>query len=491
MWVFAASTLLALLAWGIYLFPQRIHHDNAMYLDCARLLLEGALPYVDFIDPNPPLVMYLSVPPVWVAQKIGAPPASVFLWCVFGAVCWSVLALYRLGRPSRNTGVLAFAWAAFHFVVWDRGDFGQREHLFATFAIPFLFLRWNRSSGLLPKRSSAIATGFLAGVGTSLKPHFLLPVLGAEAALLAAPRARRPLALAAPEVLSFAFALGLYGAHFLVLPDPVRTAFFERWLPFLLDKYSSYDAPWMALLHRATAGAMAVFVAWLGLVLYLKISARPSARLAAALALFTLGGLAAYAVQRKGWHYQEVPALAGAVLCLPALLLWMRDRWVQNRPLSTSPPLAAAPLVVAAIATCLFVRLVDPNVSDRVLALFSADRDATPSPTGFERLIELHSRTGEPVLVLSTSVRPAYPALFLRNRRPGSRYLWLFPLPGLARSRQDGASLTKDERLFLTELTEDVQKRRPALVVLPTGPCQSLGGGRLRIGPGRANRTSP
>ena len=45
-----------------------------MYLEMGRYLLEGRLPYVDYIELNPPLIHYISVIPVFLADLTGINP---------------------------------------------------------------------------------------------------------------------------------------------------------------------------------------------------------------------------------------------------------------------------------------------------------------------------------------------------------------------------------------------------------------------------------
>ena len=54
----------------IALKPFWVHCDVAMYLQGAQLLLHGKWPCVGFMDVNPPLIVYLSVFPVLLAEGL-------------------------------------------------------------------------------------------------------------------------------------------------------------------------------------------------------------------------------------------------------------------------------------------------------------------------------------------------------------------------------------------------------------------------------------
>jgi len=74
------------------------------------------------------------------------------------------------------------------------------------------------------------------------------------------------------------------------------------------------------------------------------------------------------------------------------------------------------------------------------------------------------------------------------NRRPGSRYLWFFPIALFTHRRSLGnearlgypppAALPPDESRFVADVAEDIATRRPPLIFVPTlGACQGCPAG--------------
>ena len=53
---------------------------------------------------------------------------------------------------------------------------------------------------------------------------------------------------------------------------------------------------------------------------------------------------------------------------------------------------------------------------------------AVPSFAALRQVVESRTRPGDRVLVVATSVYPAYPTLLQTGRRTGSRYAWSFPI---------------------------------------------------------------
>jgi hypothetical protein len=113
-----------------------------------------------------------------------------------------------------------------------------------------------------------------------------------------------------------------------------------------------------------------------------------------------------------------------------------------------------------------------------VCAVYAVHR--TP-PDPFARVLETYSRPGDRVLIVSTSVAPAYPLLVIDNRRQASRYLCCFPIalfyygehgPAGHPTYHDRATATPDERQFLADLEQDVVTEKPTLILVQADQCQ-------------------
>jgi hypothetical protein len=167
-------------------------------------------------------------------------------------------------------------------------------------------------------------------------------------------------------------------------------------------------------------------------------------------------------VQHKGWRYHRIPLDIAGLLCL-AVLASRANR------LSTLglPRFSARNLfVVGLLGVLLTVWL-----TARTDALASV-----PPFAALRRVVENRSRPGDRVLIVATSVYPAYPILLQTGRRAGSRYAWSFPIalyyadaqPDptgrlIYRRRQEAPA---EERQFLHELEEDVHRLRPQLIIV-------------------------
>ena len=76
--------------------PRVFNHDIAWLLHCSGQLLDGGRAYVDFVETNPPLIVWLGIPPVWAARLTGLPEILVYHLFVLALVAGTLLAVSRL-----------------------------------------------------------------------------------------------------------------------------------------------------------------------------------------------------------------------------------------------------------------------------------------------------------------------------------------------------------------------------------------------------------
>jgi hypothetical protein len=473
----------------VALQPAHVQHDVAMYLQAGQLLLRGQRPYVDFIDLNPPLITYLSAIPAAIAATLRVPIVPTALLLTLAAVAVSLattrrtlLAMFEENRADPLVAeviVLALAYALLLSDLPEALDlpypghpspdprlsafFGQREHLFLIAAAPFAAVRLRRWEGGTPSRWGAVLAGTIAGVGTCIKPPFALVLLGLE--LFAFLSKRRLSAFRAPELGAVLVAALGYGLHFLFLPAAVKEAWFGRWLPFVLRGYGVFDEPSYGPLLARCWPAAAVFA----LVFALRLPEDPlGERTIRAFSTMALGGAALYVAQKKGWMYHAYPERALATVAFAGWVAGARPfammddprgaRWVLRVSAERARRGAAVAVTLVGAAAALSLALLDT----------SKDLERLRQRSQIMRTIASFTNEGDPVLVATTSVWDPYPALTLLGRTPGSRYLWLFPIPMQKAASVPGADVEGD---FVRELAEDIRGRRPKLLLLQKGRC--------------------
>jgi hypothetical protein len=472
----------------IALRPAEVQHDVAMYLQAGELLLRGQRPYVDFIDVNPPLIMYLSAIPAALAAALRTPVVPTALLLVALLAAWSLATARRtlidtfedadIDPRIAEVAILALACAFFLSDAPERLDlpfpgnpspdprlsaiFAQREHLFMIGALPFLAVRFRRWEGGRIGLSSAVVTGCIASVVTCLKPQLIILLVAFEIGVFASKRRWSP--VWSPEVLAFALVALAYAAHFALLPAAIKTAWFGRWLPFVVRGYGVFnEGSYWDLAARCWPAAVALAVAF-GVTLAGNSQGQ---RLIRAFALMAAAGAALYVLQKKGWTYHAFPERTAVLVVLMASFAGVC-------PIGASGDVGArvvVPFTRERVGHALGALVALASLACVVCLLridTPKDVDRLRRRSQIMRTIDTFTKEGDAVLVATTSVWDPYPALTLQNRRPGSRYLWLFPIPMMQAVPDDGGAT---EAAFVRDLADDLRERRPTLLLLQTGRC--------------------
>ena len=337
-------------------------------------------------------------------------------------------------------------------VILPAGDFGQREHLMVTLALPYLLLVVLRACGGGCARPLAAIVGALGALGFCIKPHFLAVPLAVEVYLLCRHRSLRgllrgeTLALAATGML-YAVALVIFTPEYLTHVVPYALELYNgairNDLPFVLRRVETILVPAALLLYPflrprlASAEASDLF-------------------LIAATCLF-----AVYLAQMKGWNYQIYPTTAMLFLFLVASLTALL-RADTAASAQSARRAGLAPLAVAALIASLLVKpLFNPgnhnNLADRLLPI-----------------VRQHA-AGSSIYAFSSNTWVGFPLVLYAEVEWSSRFPHLWPLPGLELRRrsagagsdpQSEAILEEIERFTLDAVIADLKAQPPALIVV-------------------------
>lgn len=426
--------------------PWTCNHDVAWFLHVADRFLGGSQLYVDIVDLNPPLIVYLSALPVATARAIGTSEILTFhVFVLIAAAASLTLAGRVLSRVDlfrtplqRAVGMLALLYV---LIVLPEGDFGQREHLLVIALVPWLCVAVARICSRRVPARLALTAGLMAGIGLCLKPHFTLGPALVVAWMWTRIGWRN---LITAENATVATVLASYIAHFFFLPADVTSGLIEVF-DTARATYAGYDATLGALVTEPLILECALLG---GAALLLPV--RGDARAAGAiLGWIWAGTLAAALWQHKGWSYHFLPAAAAGRVLLAVVALAA----LQQRSRAWGAVLGTA--LTALIAFALVER------HDGGVRWTKPHRDWLAHADELRR----HA-AGGPVLVLDTDIAPHFPALVHAGLQPTSRFACLWPLPGLAHAdEREGI-----EHRLRTALIEDIERRPPRLVIIARPP---------------------
>jgi hypothetical protein len=456
------------------LSPLAIAGDTAMYLQCGQLLWQGQLPYVDFLDLNPPLIMYISMIPALMSKLGGINLALA------GALFTSFLALFafmltagcakfvfrRMTEEQKYQPAL-LATALFTPVVLNglaMFDFGQREHLYSLFLLPFFLLRYGRylqycseppnQSEIDSKKTQsserilAVLVGLSFGLMLSFKPHFLLAPALLELYWLA--RYKKPHMLLSPELLVAPLPLVLYLGSFFIMPAAIKSIYFGEIAPLLVKGYACFNIVKDVVVNMVWRFSIAAY--FVSLLLLLAIPKQLALR--APLAIMLSAALALIELQQKFWNYHALPLYLWEAF----ILLLAANVLCRALPGKTKKALAYGALSICFLALqggCfLFHDLVEKNWL-----------------RPWDDYLAQNAQAGDSALLLDTSDTPWFKSALRFDLKPGSRYLWLYAVPMLQYQIDNGKAQERDkakaalEALF-ANLAQEIDNRKPKYVLI-------------------------
>jgi hypothetical protein len=493
--------------------------DVAFYLYGANRMLEGARLYVDVIDVNPPLIFYLNALPTLIANLLGWSHAITFK---LSFVTLALLSFVLSARLTRESASLAPDWMrkifllalAFVFFLIIEDEFGEREHLMFVLVMPYILGSIGCAEGRPLRGTFAVFIGALAGLGMAIKPHFLLLWVAIEVYLqLANPKKsnwRRP------ENRSIAMVLMTYGVVVLLLS-------YEYFGIAAMGArvYGAYRH--LRFIDLLTQPAIRLWI--FGLVTFVAARFNPQNR-ATKEVLFTASTsfLLIAMIQQKGWRYHFYPAQATVILLLTITVPQLLDAFEAGREAIKGEVLSrltgenlriprilrvAASVVLIILALGLYKPILTPiriaywsvdaayNVAkgrtllrEAVSTLFqnSFEEELRPSVKQLIPLVEEYANR-KPILVLSTSMQPAFPLVNYTNAIWSSRFSCLWLLPGsyqnLSLSQAGSLYHTPNqmddiERFLFQAVISDMAKEPPALLIVESSPSK-LGFGQTKF----------
>ncbi len=455
---------------------REAHTDIAWPFYLAEQMLSGARQGADFLEVNPPLFLWLAVPPVLLERLSGldAWQANVLLTALLAAV--SLVLMHRILRllvvdsRSRHTVLLTAGFAAF---VLPRIDFSQREHLAYIAALPYVVLAAARLRRLAPSPAVAVLAGVLGGMGFSLKPHFLVAWLLLELLVLA--RLGRGAVKRIELGTLVGFGVLYLMAVVLFVPDYLPMAFRLRpWYERYLDNG----------LGGAAVRAGPILLLTVLIALAQRRAAHAEDPLDSCLSVTFLGFLAAAILQRKGFSYHYVAASSLGLI----LLVRGRQTLGPGQGLRPSSLLGRSGILLVVIVLA-------RGSADAVRELANPEAGRYRTDPTYPLLLPVVKQLagGQSLVVLSANPLTGWPLTRDAGATWASRYMSFWPLQALYDEQlwDDPPRLVRphppDQRppfeiRFVDEVVEDLERWRPRLiVVLEPDPAVLAWGGARRF----------
>ena len=447
-----------------------LNHDVAAVLDFSQRWLDGGQLYETLIDVNPPLIFILNLIPAAIAKwtPLSGPQAVLLCLLAHAFMLWRMTIALRAGRAEGPVEATVLAACIPLLILLAGSDFGQREVIMATTAIPYALLAARRIEGPPVSLRLTLAVAVAAALAFALKPHFLAVPLLVELLILRRLGLARALRDPVPAVMAAIWLLYLASIP-LFFP-----AYFRFVVPLAWEVYADiHGAGPLSVLVTELMGAAAVLML---LVLPFALR-RGSGALSHALAAATAGAFLSAWVQHKGWTYHVLPITILA--CATAVAA--ASRWL-DQALPGARARLAAPAMAAIAAFGIGAYAIRGGETPWRQFWFNTEQAG--------RLTQWLQRevAGGSLLVLSPEILPVYPAVNYAHARLTLRTMSIWLLQGAYRTCPAGPAPYRDpqqmgpaEALMYRSVGEDFDRRPPHAVLVSRFPWMRGCGNRFDL----------
>jgi hypothetical protein len=395
--------------------------DIAWLLYVASGWLHGSRLYIDIVEVNPPLIVWLSAIPVFAGERLGLDSGLLampfFGSIVLGCGIWAGAIITR-GRTRIGDPVVVCSIVGALLVLIPSIEFGQREHLLFACALPYLAVAARELMRDPPRRSVAIAAGIVAALGCALKPRYVLAFGAVEIYCLI-----QGLRLLRPANIAAALTLAAYGVAVWVL----EPAFFRDAVPMAFALYGVSDVPLINLLLDCRL--LLVGIAAGAVLLATQPIRGDHGKVPAVLLIFAVATTLVCLIEGKEWFYHRIPATGAAIMCLMAwTAMRLRGPWRPGWRIS-------GPVILASLVLVTFGLRAYERLSIQMNSAIGHDKTRV---VRLEQLIRReHARS---YMAFSDLLSLAFPVVNETRVVWASRFDSMWALDGeLWRAEQDGA----------------------------------------------------
>jgi hypothetical protein len=428
-------------------FKMFLSGDVGYLLYIANKLLSGGTYGRDFLETNPPMILYLYLPVCifakWTSVNIVvAMKVYVLLLAIFSSIlCWRLIKQIVPATNQILTYFLSYM-VVLVLLFLPAAAFGQREHILTIFIMPYLF---SAVLALENKRISpvlALIIGLFAGLGFALKPFFLVTLVLIELYFICF--RRRLWGWVRIESITIAIVLVLYVLSiFLFQPNYISVV-----LPIVSKFYFiGTEEGWSDLVVKRP---YVIFCLWMaGSYFFYKNDRTPV--LSTVIWLALLGMIAAFMIPRSSWFYHAIPAISLACL----LLALYAGQFVSFVGITKKSILFF--LVVSAS-----IFYVPVSGSYYIFNTFVVDKEHG----AMQKLITyINHIPGDHSVFCFTGTASCFPLVFETNSEYGGRYPFFWWLKGVMK-QSETQSTKKDQKYLIDGIADDLNRYQPKLIII-------------------------
>jgi hypothetical protein len=292
-----------------------LNGDLSWLMLVTQRFFEGGTYTHDFLEPNPPLILFLSLPPVLISHYFSINMVILERLYIVFLVLLSFASCYPLIKIVFRHNILLTQWfSAFLLFVYfwlPLGDFGQREHIIILFCMPYFLAVTAQLQNNSLSKLQAVTIGLLAAMGFAIKPFYLSALIAVEFYFLL--QKKQFTNLFRPET----WTIGI----FLLIYAVIIAAFFQDYLVFIVPYVVRYYYPG----HTTTLSIMLNttslrFFALMLIPLMLKQRQNANPHLITVFIIAFLSFAGCYLWQMGVIFYKFIPMLSMGILLLGLLV---------------------------------------------------------------------------------------------------------------------------------------------------------------------------
>lgn len=451
-------------------------------------MLTGHTAYVDVFTPDAPMMLIVSLAPAKLAQVFNltgyslARCALVFEWLLATAMlALSASLILRRSRLQDSLSLQIFLLTLGFLNVAATYQFAEPEHYFMLTFIPFAIARWLEYSGRSLRPWECIICGIAGGIAATLDPLFATALFVWEVALLLqftrlSVKVAGVLPLSVITYIALQIGLNTFAAQ-------MMHGYISNVLPIINWDRISFDIRMYGFFSTPDARP-SLYLLILSTILALALRYRNS--LMTPLTVLGWTAFAFFVTECKGYLHNALPIFWTSSLTISLVLITLlsdlhrairraQKRYRRSQTLEFAGRLKPAMLAAFVLTTCTLSTLLVQE--KQMVVAKNASRDLR----GFEltdipdiaELIAEKTQKGDSVLVFDNGPAPAFPAITLQERKPGSRILWGFHIPVLERSQWvpgvNGKERERLEKFYDDILRDDLKENPPQLITIQDG----------------------
>lgn len=424
--------------------------DSSWLIYAAGRMVEGQMPYIDFMETNPPLILWISMLPVLLGKIFSLSPFTVFPLLV---TLLNIASIWLTAKVMRENNVLGskpifqvvLLYIAFGFFLLSPAVYGQRELLFITLVLPYLI----KSLSVEQERKSGVTELIIiimAAIGFALKPFFLL--LWGMNELHKAIQERNFLSIFATRNWIIGFVQLLYFASvYYLTPEYLNTI-----IPAVITTYFAYETLWFSILKTIAIVS--------GIALVLVFMAAPHndfRKIIGRILTWMIACALLMVLQRKDWlnHLYPMVFMSGFVIVM--VMLYLVEIWQEIGLLIGRLRFLALCVSIATLLAGIYV--------DGKFWYFIYKH---PSVIHTKLLAEINKHAeGKNVYSLAFNMQSAFPVIALSKGVFRGSFYQLWPMSGLIIREQQGQKtedIASARKFFYDNLVRDFADYPPELV---------------------------